>query len=146
MRSTCAMTMPPLLCAAMAWARLSSVSASFSMVMLPDGSAVVPRMKRDVDLGGLVEQPLLAVDLDQLDEVFGGHVVDLAAAVARVDEGVQADLGEQARAGRRRCRGTAARSRPAAGCSPGSCCPWPPAATFGMRPKLAAMTRFSRPS
>ena len=44
MRSTCAMTMPPLLCAAMAWARQSSVSASFSMLRLPDGSALVARI------------------------------------------------------------------------------------------------------
>ncbi len=29
--------------------------------------------QRDVDRRGLVEQPLLAIDLDQLDEVFLGH-------------------------------------------------------------------------
>ena len=44
MRSTCAMTMPPELRAAIAIASASSVSASRSMVMLPSGSAVVPRM------------------------------------------------------------------------------------------------------
>jgi len=44
MRSTWAMTMPPQLCTAMAIAWASSVSASFSMVRLPSGSAVVPRM------------------------------------------------------------------------------------------------------
>ena len=43
-RSTCAMTTPPLLCAAMAMARASSVSASRSIVRLPSGSAVVARM------------------------------------------------------------------------------------------------------
>ena len=44
MRSTCTMTMPPELCAAIAMASASSVSASRSIVMLPSGSAVVPRM------------------------------------------------------------------------------------------------------
>ena len=44
MRSTCAITMPPELCAAIAIASVSSVSASRSIVMLPSGSAVVPRM------------------------------------------------------------------------------------------------------
>ncbi len=42
-RSTCTMTMPPELCAAIAIACASSVSASRSIVMLPSGSAVVPR-------------------------------------------------------------------------------------------------------
>jgi hypothetical protein len=45
MRSTCAITSPREFLAAMAMARLSSVSASRSMVMLPSGSAVVPRRK-----------------------------------------------------------------------------------------------------
>ncbi len=45
MRSTCAITTPPELRAAIAIARLSSVSASRSIVMLPWVSAVVPRMK-----------------------------------------------------------------------------------------------------
>ena len=44
MRSTWAMTMPPELRAAIAIARPSSVSASRSIVMLPSGSAVVPRI------------------------------------------------------------------------------------------------------
>ena len=43
MRSTCTMTMPPELRAAIAIASPSSVSASRSIVMLPSGSAVVPR-------------------------------------------------------------------------------------------------------
>ena len=43
MRSTCTMTRPPQLCAAMAMDSASSVSASRSMVTLPSGSAVVPR-------------------------------------------------------------------------------------------------------
>ena len=42
-RSTCTMTMPPELRAAMAIACASSVSASRSIVTLPSGSAVVPR-------------------------------------------------------------------------------------------------------
>ena len=44
MRSTWAMTTPPELRAAIAIARPSSVSASRSIVMLPSGSAVVPRI------------------------------------------------------------------------------------------------------
>ena len=43
MRSTCTMTTPPELCAAIASASASSVSASRSIVMLPSGSALVPR-------------------------------------------------------------------------------------------------------
>ena len=43
-RSTWAITMPPLLRAAMAMARASSVRASRSMLRLPSGSAVVARM------------------------------------------------------------------------------------------------------
>ena len=43
MRSTCAITSPREFLAAIAIARLSRVSASRSMVMLPAGSAVVPR-------------------------------------------------------------------------------------------------------
>jgi hypothetical protein len=43
-RSTWTMTTPPEFLAAIAIACASSVSASFSMVTLPSGSAVVPRM------------------------------------------------------------------------------------------------------
>ncbi len=43
-RSTWAMTKPLLALAAMAIARLSRISASRSMLILPSGSAVVPRM------------------------------------------------------------------------------------------------------
>ena len=42
-RSTWTITTPPAFLTAMACARLSMVSASRSMVMLPDLSAVVPR-------------------------------------------------------------------------------------------------------
>ena len=70
MRSTCAMTTPPELCAAIAIARLSSVSASRSIVMLPWVSAVVPRMNATSMRKGLVEQPFLAIDFHQPDQVF----------------------------------------------------------------------------
>ena len=95
-RSTWAITSPPEFLAAIAIARLSSVSASRSMLRLPAGSAVVPRMQRDVDRERLVEQPLLAVELEQAHELLGGGGVDLAARLARVDEGAQAHLGEGA--------------------------------------------------
>ena len=51
----------------------------------------------DVDLGGDIEQPLFAVDVVIFDDVFGGHVIDAAAAEALVDISVEADLGEQSR-------------------------------------------------
>ena len=52
--------------------------------------------ERDIEaLERLVEQVLLAADGHQLDAVFGGVVVDLAAAVAWVDECVEADPREQ---------------------------------------------------
>ena len=68
------------------------MSASRSIVMLPSGSAVVPADERDVDRERLVEQPFLAVDLDQPDELFRRRRVDLAAVLARIDEGAQAHL------------------------------------------------------
>ena len=89
MRSTCAITKPLEFFAAMAAARLSSVSASRSIVMLPFGSAGRAADERDVDRERLVEQPFLAVDLEQLDEVLGRHAVELAALLARIDEGAQ---------------------------------------------------------
>ena len=39
-------------------------------------------------------QPLLAVELDDADDVLAGRAVHPAAAPARVDEGVEADLGQ----------------------------------------------------
>ena len=92
MRSTCAITKPREFFAAIAAARLSSVSASRSIVTLPFGSQVVPRIKATLIGNGLVAQPFLAADLEQLDEVLGGHAVELAALLARVDEGAHADL------------------------------------------------------
>ena len=54
--------------------------------------------QRHVDRSGLVEQPLLAFDLDQLDDVIVRHLVDLAAAKTRIDVGMEAHLGEKPRA------------------------------------------------
>ena len=50
-------------CAAIAAARLSSVSASRSIVMLPAGIGGGAADQRDVDREGFVAQPLLAIDL-----------------------------------------------------------------------------------
>ena len=61
---------------------------------------------RDIDRTRLVEQVFLAAQRDDLDDILGRTGVDLAAAVARIDEGVGADAGDGARAYRRRCRGT----------------------------------------
>ena len=47
-RSTCTMTRPPELCAAIATASASCVSASRSIVTLPSVSAVVPRTSATV--------------------------------------------------------------------------------------------------
>ena len=44
----------------------------------------------------LVEQPLLVVNLHDSDQVFGGAMIDLAALLARIDEGSQADFGKSA--------------------------------------------------
>ena len=46
----------------------------------------------------LVEQPLLAVDGEQLDEILFRPCVDPAACLARIDERAHADLGQRARA------------------------------------------------
>ncbi len=50
----------------------------------------------DVNRERLVEQPLLPAELEQLHELLGRGGVDLAAGLARVDEGAQAHLGEGA--------------------------------------------------
>ena len=95
-RSTCTITRPPEFRTAMAIASTSSVSASFSMVMLPSGSAVVPRMMPTLIGKRAIEEELLAVDLHQTNEIFLGAFVDLAAAVTRIDEGSEADAREMA--------------------------------------------------
>jgi len=51
----------------------------------------------DVDLADLVEQPLLVIDFDNTDDVLGCGVIDSAAAVAGIDEGMESDLREGAR-------------------------------------------------
>ena len=50
----------------------------------------------DADKNGkcLVEQTLLAVERDQLDQVLGGACIELAAAIARVDERAEPDRGD----------------------------------------------------
>ena len=52
---------------------------------------------RHVDRQRAVEEVLLAAQRQRLDEVLGGAGVDLAAAVARIDEGVEADARDGAR-------------------------------------------------
>src|SRR5450631_1580606 len=51
----------------------------------------------DVDAADLVEQPLLAADFDEFDDVLGGGGIDPTTAVAWINEGVQADFGKGAR-------------------------------------------------
>src|SRR5699024_9946959 len=58
--------------------------------------AVGSAQEYDVDREALVEQALLTLDVDDLDQIFLGHVVELAAAVARVGEGLEADMGDRA--------------------------------------------------
>ena len=50
----------------------------------------------DLDRKGLVEQAFLVADLQQLHQIVGGARVQLAAAVARVDKGVQPHARERA--------------------------------------------------
>ena len=50
---------------------------------------------RDIDRKRLVEQPLLAVDLHQPHQLFGGACIELAATIGRVDEGTETDLGKK---------------------------------------------------
>ena len=53
-----------------------------------------------IDGKSLVEEPLLAVDLHHADDVLGGRRIDLATVQARIDEGAQADLGQEPRLAR----------------------------------------------
>ena len=48
----------------------------------------------DVNREALVEQALLAFDVDNLDEILGGVRVQLAAAVAGIGKGVKADVSD----------------------------------------------------
>ena len=61
-------------------------------VLIAVGSA----QEYNVDREALVQQTLLTLDVDDLYEVFLGYVVELAAAVARVSEGLQTDVGDGA--------------------------------------------------
>ena len=58
--------------------------------------AVGTAQEYNVDREALVQQALFAFDLDQLNQIFLGAVVQLAAAVARVSEGVQTNMGDRA--------------------------------------------------
>ena len=51
--------------------------------------------QRDVDRERLVAQPFLAIDRHQLDQVLLGAGALPSAQLPRIDEGVQADLGDQ---------------------------------------------------
>jgi hypothetical protein len=55
-----------------------------------------PAQERHVDRQRLVEQVVLTADGDQLDAVLGRPLVDLSAAMPRVDEGTQSHPGQQA--------------------------------------------------
>ena len=54
-----------------------------------------------MDREGLVAQPSLALDLGQLDQIFCRDRVELAPALARIDEGAKAHLGQEAGTARR---------------------------------------------
>ena len=92
MRSTCAITSPPEFFAAIAEARLSSRQRLPFHGDVAGGIGGGAAHERDLDREGLVEEPGLAAQLDELDEVLGGAGVELAAAEARVDEGAKPDL------------------------------------------------------
>lgn len=57
--------------------------------------------QRHVDARAGVEEAFLAVEFDQFDQVFAARLVEFAAFDARIDEGAQAHLREQARRARR---------------------------------------------
>ena len=46
----------------------------------------------DIDRERLVAQPFLAADVKDLNEIFGGHVIEFATLLARIDEGAQSHL------------------------------------------------------
>ena len=112
MRSTWAITRPPEFFAAIASGQIVQRQRLALHRDVAGGIGGGAADQGDVDRERLVEQPLLAVDLDQPDEILGGACVDLAAALARIDEGAQSDLGERAGACAARCRGTGARCMP----------------------------------
>jgi len=46
----------------------------------------------DIDRERLIAQPFLAADVKDLNEIFGGHTVEFATLLARIDEGAQSHL------------------------------------------------------
>ena len=66
-----------------------------------------------VDLRRRVEQPLLAVDDDMLDDLFGRHVIDACRRRSAGRHRYRGRPWRTGRAGRRRRRDRAAKSRPA---------------------------------
>lgn len=62
------------------------------VALLIDGGAA---NERGVDGEWLVEEPLPASQLDDLDEVFVGDVVQAATLLARINEGVQPDVRDE---------------------------------------------------
>ena len=98
--STCTITTPPEFLAACAMASASRTMASFSMVMLPSGSAVVPAQEGHMDGEGLVEEIVLAIDIHHRDKIFSlgfGQFVELAAIDPGIDKGAEADMGQISR-------------------------------------------------
>jgi hypothetical protein len=100
---------------------------------------------RHVDRQGAVEEVLLAAERDRLDEVLGGARVDLAAAVARIDEGVEAHArdgaGLAAAMSRKRCEITPW-GRLYASILFSSARRW----SFGQSPQCPPITRRTSPS
>ena len=63
--------------------------------------AVGSAQEYDIDREALIQQALLPLDVDDLDQILLGHIVELAAAVARVGKGLEADVGDRANVVRR---------------------------------------------
>ena len=95
-RSTWAMTKPLLALAAIAIAQIVQDQRLALHADIAVGVGGGAADDRDVDRDRLVEQPLAAVDLHHPDEIARADRVELAATLARVDEGAEADPAEQA--------------------------------------------------
>ena len=89
-RLTCTTTMPPLRRVACAIDSISPGIASCSIVTLPSSSAVVPRRKATSKRNGLKRSHSSPSMRDQLDQVLARAGALARAALARIDEGVQA--------------------------------------------------------
>ena len=94
-RSTWAMTRPPEFFAAWAIARTSVVRASRSRERLPCGVGGGGPNQGHVDAERRVAEVLLAVQLDQLDQILCGPGVQLPAVHPGVGEGAEADPGDR---------------------------------------------------